>query len=106
MNDPDHLQKNCQKLDCPLCFWPAHWIIQIIYKKVFGNSTVFFAHGRLIWMIQIIYTKVFRNLTVLFEFASKSAQNIVKTRSSWLNCALRDVYCVSIGHYEAVAVGN
>ena len=32
-----------------------------------------------------------------------------KTRSSWLNCALRDdeaVYWVSIGHYEAVGVGN
>ena len=32
-----------------------------------------------------------------------------KTRSSWLNCALRNdeaVYWVSIGHYEAVAVGN
>ena len=31
------------------------------------------------------------------------------TRSSWLNCALRDdeaVYWVSKGHYEAVAVGN
>ena len=31
------------------------------------------------------------------------------TRSNWLNCALRDdeaVYWVSIGHYEAVAVGN
>ena len=31
------------------------------------------------------------------------------TRSSWLNSALRDneaVYWVSIGHYEAVAVGN
>ena len=33
----------------------------------------------------------------------------IQTRSSWLNCALRDdeaVYRVSIGHYEAVAVGN
>ena len=33
----------------------------------------------------------------------------MKTRSSWLNCALRDdeaVYWVSIGHYEAVAVGK
>ena len=33
----------------------------------------------------------------------------VKTRSSGLNCALRDdeaVYWASIGHYEAVAVGN
>ena len=32
-----------------------------------------------------------------------------QTRSSWLNCALRDdeaVYWVSIGLYEAVAVGN
>ena len=31
------------------------------------------------------------------------------TRSSWLNCALRDdetVNWVSIGHYEAVAIGN
>ena len=31
------------------------------------------------------------------------------TRSSWFICALRDdeaVYWVSIGHYEAVAVGN
>ena len=33
----------------------------------------------------------------------------METRSSWLNCALRDdeaVYWVSIGHYEAEAVGN
>ena len=32
-----------------------------------------------------------------------------KTRSNWLNCALRDdeaVYWVSIGHYEAEAVSN
>ena len=31
------------------------------------------------------------------------------TRSSWLNCALRDdeaVYWVSIGHCEALAIGN
>ena len=37
-------------------------------------------------------------------------QQTYETRSSWLNCALRDdeaVYWVSIGHYEAVAVvGN
>ena len=35
--------------------------------------------------------------------------HLPQTRSSWLNCALRDdeaVYWVSIGHYEAVAVGN
>ena len=34
---------------------------------------------------------------------------ILETRSSWLNCALRDdeaVYWVSIGRYEAIAVGN
>ena len=33
----------------------------------------------------------------------------VETRSSWSNCVLRDdeaVSWVSIGHYEAVAVGN
>ena len=35
--------------------------------------------------------------------------NDIETRSSWLNRAFRDdeaVYWVSIGHYEAVAVGN
>ena len=34
---------------------------------------------------------------------------VKQTRSSWVNCALRDeeaVYWVSIGHYQAVAVGN
>ena len=34
---------------------------------------------------------------------------VKKTRSSWVNCALRDeeaVYWVSVAHYEAVAVGN
>ena len=33
----------------------------------------------------------------------------IQTRSSWLNCALRDdeaVYWVSIGHCEALAIGN
>ena len=36
-------------------------------------------------------------------------KKLIWTRTSWLNCALRDyeaVYWVSIGHYEAVAVGN
>ena len=36
-------------------------------------------------------------------------KSMVVTRSSWLNCALRDdeaVYCVSIWHYETVAVVN
>ena len=35
--------------------------------------------------------------------------HMLKTRSSLLNCALRDdeaVYPVSIGHFEAVAFGN
>ena len=47
--------------------------------------------GNYIWIIERIFRKIF------------------ETRSSWLNCALRDdeaVYWVSIGHYEAVAVGN
>ena len=42
------------------------------------------------------------------ELVLKRAK-IISTRSSWLNCALRDdeaVFWVSIGHYEAVAVGN
>ena len=39
----------------------------------------------------------------------KDIKNRHNTRSSWLNCSLRDdeaVYWFSIGHYEAVAVGN
>ena len=39
----------------------------------------------------------------------KNVVNSVRTRSSWLNCALRDdgaVYWVSVGNYEAVADGN
>ena len=41
--------------------------------------------------------------TYVFLFSTK------KSRSSWLNSALQGdeaVYWVSIGHYEAVAVGN
>ena len=37
------------------------------------------------------------------------AQMCIQTRSTWFNCALRDdeaVCWVSIGHYEALAVGN
>ena len=37
------------------------------------------------------------------------AQMRIQTRSTWFNCALRDdeaVCWVSIGHYEALAVGN
>ena len=36
-------------------------------------------------------------------------KSLIQTRSSWVNCALRDeeaVYWVSFAHYEAVAVGN
>ena len=39
----------------------------------------------------------------------KKFKNPYKTRSSRLNCALRDddaVYWVSIGHYEGLAIGN
>ena len=46
-----------------------------------------------------VFEMVFKDITIIRD----------KTRSSWLNCALRDdeaVYWVSIGHYEAVAVGN
>ena len=47
--------------------------------------------------------------TTLTQGCQQNLQISDKTRSSWLNCALRDdeaVYWVSIGHYEAVAVGN
>ena len=44
-----------------------------------------------------------------FHFIPLLYKSLIKTRSSWLNCALRDdeaVYWVIIGHYEAVEVGN
>ena len=40
-------------------------------------------------------------LTIFLDYLASQ----LETRSSWLNCALRDdeaVYWVSIGHYEAV----
>ena len=40
------------------------------------------------------------------ELKKKHMQPQKRTRSSRLNCALRDAYWVSKGHYEAVAVGN
>ena len=48
--------------------------------------------------------QLLEDLKVIFLTETKC-----KIRSSWLNCALRGdeaVYWVSIGHYEAVAVGN
>ena len=45
----------------------------------------------------------------IYTSVKVEVQNNPKTRSSWFNCALRDdeaVYWVSIGRYEAVAVGN
>ena len=41
-----------------------------------------------------------------FNFVKRKKK---KTRSSWVNCALRDeeaVYWVSVAHYEEAAVGN
>ena len=43
------------------------------------------------------------------EYSTAINSKSMNTRSSWLNCALRDdeaVYWFSIGHYKAVAVGN
>ena len=41
--------------------------------------------------------------------SAQTGKTSSETRSSWLNCALRDdeaVYWVSIGHSEVLAVGN
>ena len=45
----------------------------------------------------------------LCEMSTEDEGEQKKTRSSWVNCALRDeeaVYWVSVAHYEAVAVSN
>ena len=53
-----------------------------------------------------MHSVLFDRCHIVFQDDNKVQR---QTRSSWLNCALRDgeaVYWVSIGHYEAVAVGN
>ena len=47
--------------------------------------------------------------SLLFDFTLDFFENGTTTRSSWLNCALRDdeaVHWVSIGYCEALAIGN
>ena len=67
---------------------------------------IFFGHRRASWCQSWgngWALAFFREPTIAVEYVAP-----LKTRSSWLNCALRDdeaVYWVSIGHYEAVAVG-
>ena len=63
------------------------------------------AFDQLSELVQALFCKTFR-YHIYYELC---CGHPFKTRSSWLNCALRDdeaVYWVSIGHYEAVAVGN
>ena len=66
-------------------------------------------HGNFCCVVLILK---FVRLCVLVNIINRQGGNNLgtnETRSSWLNCALRDdegVYWVSIGHYEAVAVGN
>ena len=43
------------------------------------------------------------------DIADFVGKRYIETRSSWVNCVLRDeeaVYWVSVAHYEAVSVGN
>ena len=57
----------------------------------------------------IVFQRLCYKILTLFCLRESEKLNQHQTRSSWLNCALRDdeaVYWVSIGHYEAVAVGN
>ena len=70
-------------------------------------QTVICAH---IWLLVCLIDKWRRLLPTLRTGIVQPTNKIVlQTRSSWFNCALRDdeaVNWVSIGHYEAVAVGN
>ena len=60
-------------------------------------------------MTMTIRLKVWQCKLWFWVWMRRRTKKETKTRSSWLNCALRDdevLYWVSIGHYEAVAVGN
>ena len=98
----------------------------IRHKASFSSLTVGFAaykiaenhNGKYCWAIErspIVtcnkncLTSGFESKTLIWFNSLTQVKINTKTRSSWLNCALRDgeaVYWVSIGHYEAVAVGN
>ena len=60
------------------------------------------------WLDETFHEKK-KNSEVAQKHTKTLHKRIAKTRSSWLNCALRDdeaVHWVSIGNYDAVAVGN
>ena len=70
----------------------THWYSHEFAKCGWGLREL----NELSWLILLLWTLIKQVF-------------LARTRSSWLNCALRDdeaVYWVSIGHYEAVAVGN
>ena len=61
------------------------------------------------YLLVNISSRSFEVFFHMFDIESWKMQSKWKTRSSWVNCALRDeeaVYWVSVAHYEAVAVGN
>ena len=90
-----------------------------MYSSVSRNSSVdvaiFSIESQLLMMttkmIREVYTSLLNMIVTLVVYRHHLLLIMMPTttRSSWLNCALRDdeaVYWVSIGHYEAVAVGN
>ena len=75
----------------------------------FQKNKDFWPKNGHIWPKIGIFGEFGPNIGILGPSRLMPYQNIMQTRSSWLNCALRDdeaVYWVSIGHYEAVAVGD
>ena len=84
----------------------------ICEKYAPGESSIFGLLGTGLLKDMRIFTTVIQGQKIYTLKACKlrffADKNISVTRSSCLNCALRDdeaVYWVSIGHYEAVAVG-
>ena len=63
--------------------------VRLVGRPILSHNTLTYSESPFILDVTIVYT--------------------IQTRSSWLNCALRDdeaVYWVCIGHPEAVAVRN
>ena len=74
----------------------------------------YFMFSRFCQPLSVFVSYCLNNATIINVEDFTEKKNIwppkrVETRSNWLNCALWDdevVYWVSIGRYEAVAVGN
>ena len=80
-----------------------------VYKCLMIQHATVEGSGTKILPYTNLHFKVLYQNRSLLPYVKVLSKIKVKTRSSWVNCALRDeeaVYWVSVAHYEALSVGN